>query len=144
MLQMSGLSLIEIQVSFLLVSISVVGIARLQLASQQEIEHAESLGYAYGLLEETSRRISLNSKSSGDYRISELNNYPPYQCLPCSPSQMIKLDHSDISELLLRHFDQGSAKIFSCNGGICMTIAWQGADINKCNESETCIERLIW
>ena len=144
MLQSLGFSLIEVQVSLLLVTISVAGVARLQLVSHQEIEHAHYVGQAYELLEEASRRISLNSNRSNDYLINELNGYPPYQCLPCSPEQMVKLDHSHLSQSLIESLPASSARISNCNQGLCMTVAWNEADVDACDESVTCVQRSIW
>lgn len=140
----SGFSFLEIQVSLVLVSVSVVGIARLQIETQSDIDHAYYVGQAYELIEETSRRIYLNSEHGQRYLIDDLSRVSSFSCNPCSPEQLVSLDHAHLANTLISTFPGASARVFSCPEGICMAVAWFDADVNSCASTEFCIERPVW
>jgi len=138
-----GLSLIELLVALVLISLSVLGAVRLQLASQEQLDYALHSGQAIELIEETSRRIHLNYQNYELYQVTNLALIEPFFCDLCSPEQLVQLDLTHLSENLSSSLPQSSASIFRCQDHLCMAVAWAGESLKKCQKTKYCIERAL-
>ncbi|MFC3152185.1 prepilin-type N-terminal cleavage/methylation domain-containing protein [Litoribrevibacter euphylliae] len=143
MLRKGGFTLIELMISLLLISITLLGSARLQLVAQQQIERAYYTGQALALIEEASRRVSLNYKQRSFYLVSDLSLVQEINCNPCSPSDLVQLDLTHLSQNLQMLFPSGKARIHRCNSNLCMSVAWLGESFERCDQVLTCIDRQI-
>jgi type IV pilus assembly protein PilV len=143
MLRQGGFSLIELMVALLLLSITLLGTARLQLAAQHKLEQAFYSGQALALIEEASRRVSLNYAERDSYVVSELSNIGSFHCNPCSPRELAHLDLVHLSENLLHLLPQGQGRIFPCSAHLCMSVSWLQTSIEECEVRLTCIQRVL-
>ena len=143
MLRCRGLSLIELLVTLVLISITILGTVRLQIASQAQLDYALYSGQALELIEETSRRIHLNYSNHLDYQVANLEHVKPFNCNPCTPKDLVKLDLTHLSENLFAVLPDPSASIFKCKDQICMVVAWAGESLKNCQNTKFCIERSL-
>lgn len=143
MLRCRGLSLIELLVALVLISITVLGTVRLQVASQGQLDYALYSGQALELIEETSRRIHLNYSNHLDYQVTNLERVKPFKCDPCSPADLVKLDLTHLSQNLFAVLPDASASIFKCQDQMCMAVAWAGESFKNCQNTKFCIERAL-
>lgn len=138
-----GFSLIELMVALLLISITLLGSARLQMVSQHQIERAHYTGQALALIEETSRRISLNYSQLNAYIVDDLSQVPEVNCNPCSPGELVQLDLFQLSSNLQLIFPLGNARIHRCEKTLCMSVAWNGERLEDCDQVTSCIDRPV-
>ncbi|GLQ33677.1 prepilin-type N-terminal cleavage/methylation domain-containing protein [Litoribrevibacter albus] len=143
MLRKSGFSLIELLVALLLISITLLGTARLQMAAQQQLDRGFYTAQALALIEEASRRIYLNYDQRNAYQVNDLSNLSSVTCNPCSPQELVRLDLSHLSENLHTLFPSANASIRRCENTLCMSVAWFGAGTEHCDQEQDCIERFL-
>jgi type IV pilus assembly protein PilV len=103
--QLSGLSMIESLISLVIISIGLLGIAALQLASMQQSSSAhwtsQAVWYSYDMTD----RISANKVNAGNFilydGIDTDNNYNmDCQTNACTAAQMVQADAADWSTMV--------------------------------------------
>lgn len=141
MLRSRGFSLIELMVSLALISITLLGSAKLQVFSQQVFERAHYSGQALQLIDDTSNRIHLNFALRDSYLVSSVTNVSAINCNPCSPEALVQLDLYHLSIALKTLLPMSEASIQRCDQGICMRVIWSDDSLGSCFLSVNCIER---
>jgi Tfp pilus assembly protein PilV len=139
-----GFSLLELQVSFFLISIAVLGVARYQVFAQEQVAQGHYRGQALSLMETASRRIYLNASNYLSYQSSNIENLPPIVCDPCTPQKLVQLDLFLLSTSLKHSLPMATARILQCDQRLCMQVAWGDGALNRCAESKHCLERVIY
>lgn len=141
----SGFSLIETLAALAILLISVLGVYRLQLFTSEKIHFAYSAGQIYELGLEASRRVSHNAERLANYMDVKIENVANVHCNPCNPSQLAILDLYHL-KLSLEQVESASALIKQCIGidAICLTTSWGNTDLKDCDQSDQCIEQVIY
>lgn len=156
-----GVSMIEILVALLIVSIGVLGYAGLQLRALNSTEDAHYRTQATALAQDVIERMAANPRGQNGYTTG--SDWPletPTSGMPntwgtclgandCTPAQMAVSDIEQARWFAAQMLPGGRVRAQQCAGaqGVCVTVAWGNASPADCNPlRDQCVrlEAIIW
>lgn len=133
----NGISLLEVLISLLILSLGALGFAGLQLKGLKTTEDANYRAHATLIAQDAIERFMSNPEQISSYLTS--NNYtrtapgdaPPDNCMgsDCSPAEMASWDRAHLSWTVANALPEGQISAAACpfNGNAqCVIVSWNG------------------
>ena len=158
----AGVSLIEVLVAILIISIGVLGYAGLQLRALNSTEHAHYMTQATALAQDVVERVAANPQQFATY--ANPDNWDQTlmgETLPsnwnaclgtgadCTPAQMAESDILQARWFASQMLPNGTVLGEECEDSMafCITVAWSGQSAEDCTVgSANCVlmEAITW
>lgn len=141
-----GISLIEVLISLLILSLGALGFAALQLKGLKTTEDANYRAHATLIAQDAIERILSNPTQRNAY-LTEANytktapgGAPPDDCVGtvCSASQMATWDISHLSWIVANSLPDGQISAAACpftGNAQCISVSWNGMAPTACTTS---------
>lgn len=151
-----GISLLEVLISLLILSLGALGFAGLQLKGLKTTEDANYRAQATLIAQDAIERILANPSAmesyltANSYSAGTAGSTPPSACTnaPCSAGAMATQDKAHISWTAANSLPGGRAMATECFGSTqCVVVSWNGMDPASCitnnaintDEDSTCL-----
>lgn len=139
-----GVGLVEILVALLVLSISVLGYAGLQLQALDSTDQAYERSQATALGQDLSERIMANPSGESEY--TNDGNWPSDppgyddHCIAqqCSPARMAQWDIDQLSFQADQLLPNGRINAVACEGSsaTCIQVSWNETDLQDCQDDD--------
>ena len=136
-----GISLLEVLISLLILSLGALGFAGLQLKGLKTTEDANYRAQATLIAQDAIERILANPSAmesyltANSYSAGTAGSAPPSACTnaPCSAGAMATQDKAHISWTAANSLPGGRAMATQCFGSTqCVVVSWNGMDPASC------------
>lgn len=135
-----GISLIEVLISLLILSLGALGFAGLQLKGLQTTEDANYRAQATLIAQDAIERMLSNPEqisayTNNSYPTGTLGATPPSGCTTsaCSATAMVTQDKNQLAWIAANSLPGGRISATNCFGGAqCVMVSWNGAAPGSC------------